>query len=88
MVVNRLQPEGGESPFPSYDENTPASLRPGALLAVDLGKNRSSPLGSIKRFVARVHAFAPYADVLSSNDASDLRQVLESLYMRVYNDLL
>ncbi|EKM50326.1 uncharacterized protein PHACADRAFT_264935 [Phanerochaete carnosa HHB-10118-sp] len=68
MVLNRLQ---DRLPlFHEYDGDVPASLRHGALLAVNLGKNKSSPPDSIKDFVTGVHAFAPYADVLVVNVSS------------------
>lgn len=47
-----------------------ASLRPNALLAVNLGKNKSSPPDSIADFVAGVHTFGPYADALVVNVSS------------------
>lgn len=57
-----------------YDSETApthhASLRPGALLAVNLGKNKASPADSIDDFVQGVHAFGPYADVLVINVSS------------------
>ncbi|GJE90435.1 dihydroorotate dehydrogenase 2 [Phanerochaete sordida] len=68
MVLNRLQDR--IPPFHEYDGDVPASLRPGSLLAVNLGKNKSSPPDSIKDFVSGVHAFAPYADVLVVNVSS------------------
>ncbi|KIP04698.1 hypothetical protein PHLGIDRAFT_31234 [Phlebiopsis gigantea 11061_1 CR5-6] len=80
MVVNRLQER--IPPFHDYDENTPASLRPGALLAVNLGKNKSSPPDAIKDFVSGVHAFAPYADVLVVNVSSPNTPGLRGLQSR------
>lgn len=68
MVLNRLQDR--ISPFHDYNDDVPASLRPGSLLAVNLGKNKSSPPDSIKDFVTGVHTFAPYADVLVVNVSS------------------
>ncbi|KAM5544298.1 hypothetical protein V8D89_001958 [Ganoderma adspersum] len=47
-----------------------ASLYPDALLAVNLGKNKSSPLEPIDDFVAGVHVFGPYADALVVNVSS------------------
>ncbi|PCH44088.1 dihydroorotate dehydrogenase [Wolfiporia cocos MD-104 SS10] len=58
------------SPFATADESVHASLRSGALLAVNLGKNKSSPVDSIDDFVAGVRAFGPYADVLVVNVSS------------------
>lgn len=47
-----------------------ASLRPNSLLAVNLGKNKSSPPDSTEDFTKGVQAFAPYADVLVVNVSS------------------
>ncbi|KAI0741482.1 hypothetical protein C8Q80DRAFT_1221523 [Daedaleopsis nitida] len=47
-----------------------ASLRPNALLAVNLGKNKSSPPDSIADFVLGVRTFGPYADALVINVSS------------------
>ncbi|EPQ56779.1 hypothetical protein GLOTRDRAFT_75640 [Gloeophyllum trabeum ATCC 11539] len=48
----------------------PASLRPDALLAVNLGKNKESDPASADDFVRGVRVFAPYADVLVVNVSS------------------
>ena len=81
MVLNRLQDR--IPPFHEYDGDMPASLRHGSLLAVNLGKNKSSPPDSIKDFVTGVHTFAPYADVLvvnvSSPNTPGLRSALSML---------
>ena len=47
-----------------------ASMRCGALLAVNLGKNKFSPPDSIDDFVAGVKTFGPYSDVLVVNVSS------------------
>ncbi|KAI0666837.1 dihydroorotate dehydrogenase [Trametes maxima] len=47
-----------------------ASLYSGKLLAVNLGKNKSSPPDSIADFVAGVRTFGPYADALVVNVSS------------------
>ncbi|KAI0351925.1 dihydroorotate dehydrogenase [Trametes cingulata] len=47
-----------------------ASLYPGKMLAVNLGKNKSSPPDSIADFVSGVHTFGPYADALVVNVSS------------------
>jgi len=47
-----------------------ASLRDGSMLAVNLGKNKSSPAESIDDYVAGVRTFGPYADVLVVNVSS------------------
>ncbi|THU97757.1 hypothetical protein K435DRAFT_838443 [Dendrothele bispora CBS 962.96] len=51
-------------------ENPNASLRDGSLLAVNLGKNKTSPADSIDDFVAGVRTFGPYSDVLVINVSS------------------
>jgi dihydroorotate dehydrogenase len=54
-----------------YEENSEsAAFRDGALLAVNLGKNKESPSDSIDDFVAGVRAFGPYSDVLVVNVSS------------------
>ncbi len=47
-----------------------ASLRDGSVLAVNLGKNKSSPADSDDDYVAGVRTFGPYADVLVVNVSS------------------
>ncbi|KAI0774800.1 dihydroorotate dehydrogenase [Trametes elegans] len=47
-----------------------ASLRPNSLLAVNLGKNKTSPPDSIADFVTGVRTFGPYADALVVNVSS------------------
>ncbi|KAK2459703.1 hypothetical protein APHAL10511_008348 [Amanita phalloides] len=47
-----------------------ASLRPNTVLAVNLGKNKVSPVDSIHDYVKGVHAFGPYSDVLVINVSS------------------
>lgn len=66
-VLSRLR-----SRIPSFPDNedAPASLRSGAVLAVNLGKNKSSPPDSISDFLEGVKAFGPYADVLVINVSS------------------
>ncbi|RPD58794.1 hypothetical protein L226DRAFT_493733 [Lentinus tigrinus ALCF2SS1-7] len=58
-----------ESDSPLHGEEH-ASLRPNALLAVNLGKNKSSPPDSIADFVTGVQTFGPYADALVVNVSS------------------
>lgn len=48
----------------------PRSLREGRVLAINLGKNKTSPADSIDDFVKGVEAFGPYADVLVVNVSS------------------
>ena len=57
-------------PFQPNQVDIPASQRPGSLLAVNLGKNKSSPADSIADFVSGVEVFGPYADVLVINVSS------------------
>lgn len=54
----------------SHPEESPASLHPDKILAVNLGKNKASAVDSPDDFVAGVHTFAPYADVLVVNVSS------------------
>lgn len=58
------------SPFQPENAIVPASLRPGSVLAVNLGKNKTSPADSIADFVSGVETFGPYADVLVINVSS------------------
>ena len=58
-----------ESDSPLHGEEH-ASMRPNALLAVNLGKNKSSPPDSIADFVTGVRTFGPYADALVVNVSS------------------
>ena len=51
-------------------EDQRASLRSNRLLAINLGKNKSSPPESISDFVNGVKTFGPYADVLVVNVSS------------------
>jgi dihydroorotate dehydrogenase len=51
-------------------EHESAALRPGSILAVNLGKNKESPVDSIDDFVAGVRTFGPYSDVLVVNVSS------------------
>ncbi|GHJ84587.1 hypothetical protein NliqN6_0989 [Naganishia liquefaciens] len=48
----------------------PRSLRPGCLLAVNLGKNKTSPADSNADYLAGVRLLGPYADVLVINVSS------------------
>lgn len=57
-----------------------AAMREGAMLAVNLGKNKESPADSVDDFVSGIRVFGPYADVLvvnvSSPNTPGLRYVL------------
>ncbi|KAI9063868.1 hypothetical protein FKP32DRAFT_1611618 [Trametes sanguinea] len=66
-----------------------ASLRSDKLLAVNLGKNKSSPPDSISDFVAGVHTFGPYADALVVNVSSPNTPGLRGMQSRtVLEELL
>lgn len=65
-VVSRLRAR-----VPSFTTGSErAALRDGALLAVNLGKNKDSPTDSIDDFLAGIRAFGPYSDVLVVNVSS------------------
>ncbi|KAI1788154.1 Dihydroorotate dehydrogenase-domain-containing protein [Ganoderma leucocontextum] len=76
--------------FPSEGHTAEhASLRPNALLAVNLGKNKASPPESIDDFVAGVHVFGPYADALVVNVSSPNTPGLRGMQSRtVLQELL
>ncbi|KAI0030190.1 hypothetical protein K488DRAFT_25632, partial [Vararia minispora EC-137] len=60
----------------------PASQRAGALLAVNLGKNKDSAADSTDDYVAGIRAFAPHADVLVINVSSPNTPGLRALQAR------
>ncbi|TCD64666.1 Dihydroorotate dehydrogenase (quinone), mitochondrial, partial [Steccherinum ochraceum] len=68
--------------FTTADEQNHASLRAGSVLAVNLGKNKSSAPDSIADFVKGVRAFAGYADVLVVNVSSPNTPGLRGLQTR------
>jgi dihydroorotate dehydrogenase len=59
-----------------------ASLRLDSILAVNLGKNKASPVESIDDYVKGVQTFGPYSDVLvinvSSPNTPGLRYVIST----------
>ncbi|KAJ9098973.1 hypothetical protein QFC19_006197 [Naganishia cerealis] len=55
---------------PLPPSSLPRSLRPGCLLAVNLGKNKTSAADSNADYVAGVRLLGPYADVLVINVSS------------------
>ena len=69
--------ESDEPPHPVR-----ASLRPDAILAINLGKNKSSSPDSIQDFVNGVSFFGPYADVLVVNVSSPNTPGLRGLQSR------
>jgi len=68
--------------FSSETQDLPASLRSGSLLAVNLGKNKSSSPDSIEDFTLGVRTFGPYADVLVINVSSPNTPGLRGLQSR------
>lgn len=85
-VVSRLRAR--IPTFYDANEKSTSALRSGAVLAINLGKNKTSPADSSEDFVSGVNAFGPYADVLVVNVSSpntpglrglQNRELLESL---------
>ncbi|KAJ7588134.1 dihydroorotate dehydrogenase [Mycena floridula] len=78
-VISRLRAR-----IPNFlsDENPTAAFRHGSVLAVNLGKNKESPVDSIDDFVAGIRAFGPYADVLVINVSSPNTPGLRGLQNR------
>lgn len=68
--------------YPTPEPHTHASLRPQALLAINLGKNKASAPDSITDFIAGVKMFGPYADVLVVNVSSPNTPGLRGLQSR------
>ncbi|KAJ7155465.1 Dihydroorotate dehydrogenase-domain-containing protein [Mycena crocata] len=64
------------------EESVSAAFRPGAMLAVNLGKNKESSADSIDDFVAGVRTFGPYSDVLVVNVSSPNTPGLRGLQNR------
>ena len=62
--------------FFSADDSSTSSLRQGALLAVNLGKNKTSAPESTEDFILGVRAFGRYSDVLVINVSSPNTQGL------------
>ena len=56
--------------FNGISESSTGSLRPGAVLAINLGKNKVSPADSSEDFITGIKTFGPYADVLVINVSS------------------
>ena len=69
---------------------TPRSLAPNRMLAVNLGKNKDTPIGdAADDYIKGVRIFAPYADVLVINLSSPNTPGLRSLQSAAYlNNLL
>lgn len=75
--------------FHETKDDTTAALKPGSVLAINLGKNKSSPVESPDDFVTGVKTFGPYADVLVVNVSSPNTPGLRGLQNReLLEDLL
>ncbi|KDQ50401.1 hypothetical protein JAAARDRAFT_42031 [Jaapia argillacea MUCL 33604] len=86
-VLARLLARLPSSSSPVTDR--PASLREGSLLAVNLGKNKTSAMESIDDYVSGVRTFGKYADVLVVNVSSPNTPGLRGLQTRkLLDDLL
>ncbi|KAH0836406.1 Dihydroorotate dehydrogenase-domain-containing protein [Lanmaoa asiatica] len=68
--------------FHDADSNTTAALRPGSVLAINLGKNKTSAAESSEDFVTGVKTFGPFADVLVVNVSSPNTPGLRGLQNR------
>ncbi|KAH7885814.1 Dihydroorotate dehydrogenase-domain-containing protein [Phlebopus sp. FC_14] len=68
--------------FHEADDSATASLRPGSVLAINLGKNKTSPVESSEDFVTGVKTFGSYADVLVVNVSSPNTPGLRGLQNR------
>jgi len=52
------------------EHKIPRSLRPGCLLAINLGKMKFAPIDSIDDYIYGIHTLGPYADILVINISS------------------
>lgn len=67
----------------------PRSLKPGRVLGINLGKNKSSDPDSVQDFVTGVRRMGPYADVLVVNISSPNTSGLRGLQRKgVFSELL
>ncbi|ORY35584.1 Dihydroorotate dehydrogenase-domain-containing protein [Naematelia encephala] len=82
---SRSHPSLFPSPLPSSPlppSSLPRSLRPGQLLAVNLGKNKTSPADSNEDYIRGVRTLGPYADVVVINVSSPNTPGLRALQGR------
>jgi len=63
----------------THEGSSTASQRPGKFLAVNLGKNKTSPVESVDDFVKGMKSFAPWADAIVINVSSPNTPGLRSL---------
>lgn len=85
VAFSRSHPEHFPSPLPrnpSPPTDLPRSLRPGHILAVNLGKNKTSPADSNDDYVRGVRTLGPYADVVVVNVSSPNTPGLRALQGR------
>jgi dihydroorotate dehydrogenase len=70
-------------------DHVPKSLRPGQLLAVNLGKNKTSPENSVQDYVKGVEKLGQYADMIVVNISSPNTPGLRGLQRKgVLEDLM
>ncbi|BEI80528.1 hypothetical protein CcaverHIS002_0110570 [Cutaneotrichosporon cavernicola] len=88
QLRKRLVSFAGDHPelFPNGSLTPPAglprSLRPGHILAVNLGKNKTSPADSDDDYIRGVRTLGPYADVVVINISSPNTPGLRALQSR------
>ncbi|SCV70340.1 BQ2448_1734 [Microbotryum intermedium] len=70
VVEGLLASEGGKEALIADRLGLPRSLKPGRVLGINLGKNKTSDPDSIDDFVKGVTSLGPYADVLIINVSS------------------
>ncbi|KDE07459.1 hypothetical protein MVLG_02324 [Microbotryum lychnidis-dioicae p1A1 Lamole] len=70
VVEGLLTSEGGKEALVADRLGLPRSLKPGRVLGINLGKNKTSDPDSIEDFVKGVTSLGPYADVLVINVSS------------------
>lgn len=89
VVAQLLASADGEHALVVDSVGIPRSLKPGKVLAINLGKNKASEQDSIEDFVQGVHAMGPYADVLVVNVSSPNTPGLRNLQRKgVLEELL
>ena len=85
ISFSRSHPSYFPSPFPLNPlppPGLPRSLRPGQILAVNLGKNKTSAADSNEDYVQGVRTLGPYADVVVVNVSSPNTPGLRALQGR------
>lgn len=82
LAFARDHPSLFPSPSTLPPAGIPRSLRPGHILAVNLGKNKTSPADSNEDYVRGVRTLGPYADVVVINVSSPNTPGLRALQGR------